>query len=158
MTPPLSDVGRRSPSQIVEIEVPDEAPSFACNLAAAVFSYFPLAAVDFFSDRFLLVLFSAFEDASLLVLEFFPYGPIVDAAIGSIVLTVIAVALQLFQRYRRFPGWLPLVIAWPAGWMLVAPSALKDGDWASWLVLGTLAAGIFCCHWLCILLGREAWD
>ncbi|APW61137.1 hypothetical protein [Paludisphaera borealis] len=158
MTPPLLDAGRRSPARVVEIEVPEEPPSFACNLAAAIFSFVLLAVVDVFSSQFLMVLFTAFEDACLLILEFLPYGPIVDAALGAIVLTLIAVALQLFQRYWRFPSWLPLALAWPTAWMLVAPSALEHGDWASWLILGTLGAGVFCSHWLCILLAQEAWD
>ena len=74
-------------------------------------------------------------------------------------LTVVAVALQLFQRYRRFPDWLPLVLAWPSALVLVGPSALEHADdWASWLVLGGFAAFLFCCHWLCLLLMKEAWD
>lgn len=158
MDPPLLDAGRRTQARIVEIEVPDEAPSFACNVAAAAFSFVLLAMLDVFASRFLLYFFSDYDDTWLLLLESLKYGPLIDAAFGSIVLTVIAIALQLFQRYRRFPTWLPLALAWPAAWALVAPSAVEHGDWTSWLMLGSLAAGVFCCHWLCVLLAREAWD
>lgn len=159
MTPPLSDLQGKSVVRTVVLEVPEEAPSLACNLAAAMFSFFALAALEFFPSLYVLGFSATMESAWLLLVDLLPYGPLVNATLGTIVLTVVAVALQLFQRYWRFPSWLPLVLAWPSGLLLVGPSALEHADdWAPWLVLGAIVAFVFCCHWLCLLLAKEAWD
>lgn len=159
MTPPLSDVRPKPIARNVVLEVPDEGPPFACNLAAAVSSFFAMAAIEFFSSLYFIRFSATLENTWQLLAELMPYGPLLDAMLGSIVLTVFAIGLQLFQRHRRFPSWLPLVLAWPAAWMLFAPSALEHSDdWAPWLVLGTLAAFVFCCHWLVLQLAKEAWD
>jgi len=158
MNSPTSEAGRRTPAQIVEFEVPVEPPALACNVIATVISFVLIVLLDFFSSDYPLLLLSALEPAWGLLQEFLPYGPILDAAIGAAVLTVIAVALQLVQRFWPFPGWLPFALAWPLALALVTPSALLHGEWTPWLILGMLAAGLFCFHWLCILLAQEAWD
>jgi hypothetical protein len=158
MTSPSSEVGRRTPARVVEVEVPVEPPGLASNVIATVVSFVLLMMLDFFTSDYPLLMLSALEPAWGLLQEFLPYGPIIDSAIGAAVLTVVAVALQLVQTYWPFPGWLPLVLAWPTALAMVSPSALEHDEWVPWLILGALAAGLFCFHWLCILLAREAWD
>jgi hypothetical protein len=143
----------------VVLVAPDESPSLACNVLAAIFSFFVLATLEYFSSLYMLGFSATMESAWMLWMELLPHGPVVNATLGMVVLTVVAVGLQLFRRYRRFPDWLPLVLAWPSALALVGPSALEHADdWASWLVLGALAALVFCSHWFCLLLAEEAWD
>ena len=159
MNEPLSAPHGEPAARTVVLVAPDEAPSLACNAAAAIFSFFALAALEYVSPLFMLGFSATMESAWMLWMELLPYGPLANATLGMIVLTVVAVGLQLFQRHRRFPDWLPLALAWPTALALVGPSALEHADdWASWLVLGALAALVFCSHWLCLLLAREAWD
>lgn len=159
MAEPLSNRDGKRVSRNVVLEVPDEAPSLACNTAAAISSFFVLAALEFFSSLYMLGFSTTMERAWLLWMDLLPYGPLLNATLGTIVLTVVAVGLQLFQRHRRFPDWLPLVLAWPSALALVGPSALEHADdWAPWLVLGALAAFVFCCHWLSWSIAKEAWD
>jgi hypothetical protein len=159
MTQPLSDVGRKPTARAVVVEVPEEGPPIVCNLAAAMFSFVLLTALEFLSSQYFGDLSATLDDAWMLLLELLPFGMLLDAALGSMLLLVLAIAVQLFQRARRFPDWLPLVLAWPAAFILVAPSALEHADdWAPWLLLGGLAAFVFCCHWLAFMLARDAWD
>jgi len=159
MTQPLSDVERKPATRTIVLEVPDEGPPLACNIAAAIFSFFNLAVLDLLSAQFFGDVSPTMESTWVLLMDLLPYAWFVIAAVGSIVMTVLAVGLQIFQRGRRFPDWLPLVLAWPAAWAVVAPSALQHpDDWAPWFIIGTLAAFVFCCHWLFLLFSKEAWD
>jgi ABC-type multidrug transport system permease subunit len=158
MSSPPSEAGRHASAPIVDVIVPEEPPAFLCNVIATVISFVLVMLLDFFSSNYPLLLLSALEPAWGLLQDLLPYGPLVDGAVGAAVLTVLAVALQLVQTYRPFPGWLPLVLVWPAALAVVAPSALEHDEWTPWLILGALAAGLFCFHWLCVLLAREAWD
>lgn len=159
MAQPLSDAERKPATRTVVLDVPDEGPPLACNIAAAIFSFFNLMVLDFLSAQYFGNVSPTMESTWVLLMDLLPYGGLVNAVVGSIVMTVLAVSLQIFQRGRRFPDWLPLVLAWPAAWVLVAPSALQHSDdWAPWFIIGALAAFVFCCHWLCLMLAREAWD
>lgn len=159
MTEPLTEPQGQTTARNVVLVAPDEPPSFACNMLAAIFSFFVLAALEYFSSLYMLGFSATMENAWMLWMELLPQGPIVNATLGTVVLTVVAVGLQLLRQYRRFPDWLPLALAWPTALALVGPSAVEHADdWASWLVLGALAALAFCSHWLGLLLAEEAWD
>lgn len=79
--------------------------------------------------------------------------------IGSIVLSVISLALVITRRWRPFPDRLPYVLSLPIAWLLILPSKLEHGGaWTEWLILGAVTAGFFCIHWRVFAWTRSIWD
>ena len=73
---------------------------------------------------------------------------LVEALIGTAVLTIISLTIVLVERHRKVPGWLPFVASFPVAWGLALPSALElGGSLLAWLAFGAMVAGIFCLHW-----------
>jgi hypothetical protein len=73
---------------------------------------------------------------------------LVEALIGTAVLTIISLTILLAQRHHRIADWIPFVASFPAAWALTLPSALEHGgSLPMWFIFGAMVAGIFCVHW-----------
>jgi len=84
---------------------------------------------------------------------------LLEALVGTAVLTIISLTIVLAERQRRFPGWLPFVASFPVAWGLSLPSALEHGgSLLVWLAFGAMVAGIFCLHWRVFTWARTIWD
>jgi hypothetical protein len=84
---------------------------------------------------------------------------LLEARVGTAILTIISLTILLAERHRRFPGWLPFVASLPVAWGLTLPSALEHGgSLLMWLAFGAMVAGIFCLHWRVFTRARTIWD
>lgn len=84
---------------------------------------------------------------------------LIEALVGTAVLTIISLTILLAERQRSFPGWLPFVASFPVAWALTLPSALEHGgSLLAWLAFGAMIAGIFCLHWRVFTWARTIWD
>jgi hypothetical protein len=84
---------------------------------------------------------------------------LLEALVGTAVLTIISLTILQAERHRRFPGWLPFIASFPVAWGLTLPSALEHGGTLLvWLAFGAMVAGIFCLHWGAFTWARTIWD
>ena len=105
-----------------------EGPPIMSLLATALISFVFLATATWTMFPFL---------AEFLVL--------LEALVGTAVLTIISLTILLAERHCRFPGWLPFVASFPVAWGLTLPSALEQGgSLLVWLAFGAMVAGISC--------------
>jgi hypothetical protein len=83
-----------------------------------------------------------------LVLPTLSDSVLLEALVGTAILTIISLTILLAERHRRFPGWLPFVASFPVAWGLTLPSALEHGGpLLVWLGFGAMVAGTFCLRW-----------
>jgi hypothetical protein len=84
---------------------------------------------------------------------------LVEALVGTAVLTIISLTILLVERHLKFSGWIPFVASFPVTWALTLPSALEHGGSLKlWLAFGAMIAGIFCLHWGAFSWARSIWD
>ena len=84
---------------------------------------------------------------------------LLEALVGTVILTIISLTILLAERQRRFPGRLPFVASFPAAWGPTLPSALEHGSsLLVWLAFGAMVAGNFCLHWRVFTRARTIWD
>ena len=77
----------------------------------------------------------------------------------ALILMVISMALLTAERRKPFPPWLPYALSCPVAWLLILPSGLEHGGpWMAWVLVGSLAAGLFCIHWRTFMWARTVWD
>jgi hypothetical protein len=138
---------------------PDGPPLMSLFVAAFI-SFIFLCLIPYFLTPLLLFFSSDEGAAGPLGLPFgFTRFFVLEALIGSIALTVISYAILMARRWRRFPRWLPFLLAFPVAWAMVLPSRLEHGGpWLGWLTLGTVLAGVFCLHWQAFNWARGIWD
>ena len=83
-----------------------------------------------------------------LVLPTLSDSVLLEALVGTAILTIISLTILLAERHRKFPGWLPFVASFPVAWGLTLPSALEHGgSLLVWLGFGAMVAGTFCLRW-----------
>lgn len=136
-----------------------EGPPLVSLAVAAVVSFVFLAMAPFVVAPFLFGLMAEGESSGPLLLPIFAHHPLLEAMVGTTVLTILSLVLMAVQQSRPFPRWLPFALSFPAAWALVLPSMLEHGGWwLAWLAFGAILAGAFCLHWQAFLWAREAWD
>ena len=148
----------RPPGEPPPLLLPEGLPLVSMTVAALV-SFVFLAMGPFFVAPFLFALMDDGESGGPLLLPIYGHNPLVEALIGTAVLTILSLVLAFILRSRPCPRWLPFALSFPVAWALVLPSMLELGGWwVAWLVFGAILAGAFCLHWQAFLWAREAWD
>lgn len=128
-------------------------------LAAAVLSYVFLAMSSWTIFPYLSDFLQDGGGLGPLSLPTLSDNVLIEALIGSAVLTIISLTVLMAERQRSFPGWLPFVLSFPVAWVLILPSALEHGSsWPAWLAFGAMLAGVFCFHWRAFTWARTIWD
>jgi hypothetical protein len=126
---------------------------------AAAVSFVFLVSAPFLLAPVFLAFMTEGESSGPLVLPIFTHNPMLEALVGTVVLTIISLTLVLLERIIRFPARLPFALSFPVAWALILPSMLEHGGWwVAWLVFASLFAGAFCLHWWAFQRAREAWD
>jgi hypothetical protein len=137
---------------------PEGLPLVSILVAAAV-SFVFLVMAPFVVFPVLVELMSEGGDLGPLSLPIHIHNPYLEALIGTLILTIVSLALVLLQRFRPYPHRLPFALSFPVAWALVLPSMLEHGgSWLAWLAFGALIAAAFCLHWQAFQWAREAWD
>jgi len=128
-------------------------------VAAALFSFLFLATANWSMFPFLIAFVNVGGELGPLSLPVLSDSVLLEALVGTAVLTIISLTILLAERHRRFPGWLPFVASFPVAWGLTLPSALElGGSMMVWLVFGAMVAGVFCLHWRVFSWARTIWD
>lgn len=136
-----------------------EALPFMSLVAAALFSFVFLATASWSMFPFLMEFVNPGGGLGPLSLPVLSNSVLLEAVVGTAVLTIISLTILLVERQRRFPEWLPFVASFPVAWGLTLPSALDlGGSMQVWLVFGAMVAGVFCLHWRVFTWAREIWD
>ena len=136
-----------------------EGPPIMALLAAALISFVFLATSTWTMFPLLTEYLDDGGGMGPLLLPTLSDSVLLEALVGTAVLTIISLTILLAERHRRFPGWLPFVASFPVAWGLTLPSALEHGgSLLVWLAFGAMVAGIFCLHWLAFTWARTIWD
>jgi hypothetical protein len=140
-----------------------EGPSIVPALVAGVISFVLLIMLRSFANALFLMLQPMSDEGGMgplaLTIPVFSPSVLIDCLLGAIVLSVVSLGVLMVHERRTFPTWLPYVLAWPIAWLLILPSKLEHGgSWLAWLVLGALAAGLFCIHWRSLIWAQTIWD
>jgi len=126
---------------------------------AALVSFVFLSMGPFFVAPVLFGLMDDGESGGPLLLGIYAHNPLLEALVGTAVLTILSLVLTFVLRSRPCPHWLPFAVSFPVAWALVLPSMLELGGWwVAWLAFGALLAGAFCLHWQAFQWARDAWD
>jgi hypothetical protein len=137
---------------------PEGLPLVSLFVAGAV-SFVFLVLGPLFTAPFLFGLMDDGESGGPLLLPIYTHNPLLEALVGTLVLTILSLVVASAHRLRPFPRWLPLALSFPVAWALVLPSMLEHGGWwVAWLAFGSILAGAFCLHWAAFQWAREAWD
>jgi hypothetical protein len=148
----------RSRNQGPSLPYPEGLPLVSL-LVAAIISFVFLALAPFLVFLLLLEFVSDGGEIGPLSLPIYTHNNFLEALVGTLILTVISLALLMIQRARSFPGWLPFALSFPFAWALILPSALElGGSWLAWLAFGAMVAGVFCLHWQAFNWARTIWD
>jgi hypothetical protein len=158
-----SGAGHRSnrpqpPGEPPPLLYPEGLPLISIFVAAAV-SFVFLVSAPFLLAPVFLAFMTEGESSGPLVLPIFTHNPLLEALVGTAVLTIISLTLVSLERIKRVPNRLPFVLSFPVAWALVLPSMLEHGGWwVAWLLFSSLLAGAFCLHWWAFQQARDAWD
>ena len=140
------------------VPYPEGPPSMAL-FAAALISFVFLATASWTIFPFLSAFLNDGGGLGPLSLPTISDNVLVEALVGTAVLTIISLSILLTERHRTVPGWLPFVASFPVAWGLTLPSALEHGgSLLAWLAFGAMIAGIFCLHWRVFTWARTMWE
>jgi hypothetical protein len=133
-------------------------PTVSLVVAAVISFVFLVVAPTFFVPQ-LLNLLTDGDDLGPLSLPIMAHNVLLEALVGSALLTLISLVIVMAERWRPFPWWLPFALSIPVTGALILPSALEHGGpLVAWLAFCTMIAGIFCIHWRAFTWARTIWD
>ncbi|QEH32483.1 hypothetical protein OJF2_09600 [Aquisphaera giovannonii] len=129
------------------------------TLFAGLFSVAFLAVAPTVAFRGIDILVPGIWSVSPIAPSAFSTRGVLDAILASALFSALALTATMAQLQWGWPDRAVALLAFPAAWAVVLPSALADmPSWPAWLTLGTLAALAFDLHWLIFCGAREALD
>ena len=126
------------------VPYPEGAPLMSL-LAAAVISFVFLSTSSWTLFPFLMEFLNEGGGLGPLSLPTLSDSVLIEALVGTAILTIVSLTILMAERHHKFPSWLPFVASFPVAWALTLPSALEHGGaLPMWVAFGAMLAGTFC--------------